>query len=232
MRLLRDDGILFVIHATAPAVVIGGLVAWVMWPLLPLINLRLNRLLARLASTARGHFHGEITYGAGSWEAVAWRRFDTVGLNLYRDGTNRHRYPAMLRLARRHRKPILITEFGCCAYPSADLRGAEGDGIIDWTHPDGPNVTGEHRRDETVQARYIAELLDLFTDADIDGAFVFEYSEPFYPRSSDPLRDLDIASFGLVAVDTTTDDGFVTYTDVPKEAFHELSRRYGSADAD
>jgi hypothetical protein len=200
-----------------------------MWPMLPVINIALNRLLIRLAGTAREHFHGRITYGAGTWEAPLWRHFDTVGLNLYRDSTNHHRYPATLRLAHRHRKPILITEFGCCSYPGADLRGAEGDGIIDWTHPDGPSVVGEHRRDETVQATYVAELLELYAAAGIDGAFVFEYSEPLYPRSSDPQRDLDIASFGIVAVEATNDD-CVTYTETPKEAFHELARRYRATD--
>lgn len=201
-----------------------------MWPMLPVINIALNRVLERLVSTAREHFRGQITYGAGPWEAVSWRRFDTVGLNLYRDSSNYRRYPATLRHARRHRKPILITEFGCCSYAGADKRGAEGDEIIDWTHPGGPCVVGEHRRAERVQATYLVELLDLFTAADIDGAFVFEYSEPLYPRSSDPRRDLDIAGFGIVAVETITRGGCVAYTETAKEAFHELARRYRAAD--
>ena len=202
--------------------------AW-MWPALPVFNWRLNRLLRRATATARERFSGEIAYAAGSWETVSWGRFDAVGLNHYRDGSNHHRYAAVLRLARRHGKPVLVTEFGCCSYPGADARGADGDSVVDWHHPTGPVIVGEHRRDETVQARYLAELLDTFTAVGIDGAFVFDYSEPLYPRSDDPRRDLDIASFGVVAVEHTETPQGLRYTETPKVAFHEIARRYRDA---
>jgi hypothetical protein len=201
-----------------------------MWPLLPAFNWRLDRLLRQAVTTARDRFGGEITYGAGSWETVSWRRFDAVGLNHYRDGSNHHRYAAVLRLARRHDRPVLVTEFGCCSYPGAETRSAEGDGVVDWQHPDGPSIVGDHARDESVQASYIAELLDTFSEVGVDGAFVFEFSEPHYPRIDDPRRDLDVASFGIVAVEhRETPDG-LGYDETPKAAFHEIADRYRVAD--
>lgn len=199
------------------------------WPLLPLFDIRLHILLGRLETEARARFGGTITYAAGSWETVSWRRFDAVGVNLYRDASNHHRYAASLRMARRHRKPVLVTEFGCCSYPGADARGAEGDAVVDWNHPDGPVVVGEHRRDESVQARYLGELLDAFDGAGVDGAFVFEFSEPLYLRNEDPRRDLDIASFGLVAVEAAEGPTGPVFQETPKAAFHEVARRYRDA---
>ena len=200
-----------------------------MWPALPLFNLRLNRFLARAAATARDRFGGEITYAAGSWESVSWHRFDIVGLNAYRDGTNHRRYPTMLRLACRHGRPVVVTEFGCCSYLGADARGAEGDAVVDWYDPGGPVVVGDHPRDEGVQARYVGELLDIFGSTGVDGAFVFEYSEPHYPRHQDPRRDLDVASFGIVAVEVVDTRDGPHYVETPKAVFHEIASRYRGA---
>jgi hypothetical protein len=133
----------------------------------------------------------------------------------------------VLRLARRHGKPVLVTEFGCCSYAGAETRGAEGDGVVDWHHPDGPVVTGHHPRDESVQARYVADLLDTFDEVGVDGAFAFEFSEPLYPRSDDPRHDLDVASFGIVAVEVVQTAEGRRYVETPKAAFHEIAARYG-----
>ena len=43
---------------------------------------------------------------------------------------------------------------------------------------------------------------------------------PDFPRHDDPRLDLDKAGFGILAV---SGDG----TRAPKEAFHEVARRYG-----
>jgi hypothetical protein len=67
------------------------------WPLLPMVNARLNRHLQQVAGTAREHFGGSITYGAGSWESVDWDGFDYVGVNLYRDRWNARSYLSDLR---------------------------------------------------------------------------------------------------------------------------------------
>jgi hypothetical protein len=202
-----------------------------MWPLLPLFDRRLDRLLDRAAAAARARFGGEITYGAGSWESVSWRRFDAVGLNHYRDGANHHRYAAVLALARRRHDVVYVTEFGCCSYPGAETRGAEADAVVDWHDPDGPVVVGAHRRDESVQADAIGAMLDTFTAVGVDGAFVFEFSEPSHPRHVDPRRDLDVASFGIVAVERHDGPAGTRWVETPKAAFVEIARRYREDDA-
>ncbi|HEX6418900.1 MAG TPA: hypothetical protein VFZ77_10405 [Acidimicrobiales bacterium] len=199
------------------------------WPALPWFDRRLDRLLRRACAVARERFGGEVTYGAGSWETVDWRLFDAVGLNHYRDARNRRSYVATLQRAHQHAKPVLVTEFGCCSYRGADRRGAAGDAIVDWRDPAEPTIRGSHRRDEAVQARYITELLDCFDAAGVHGAFVFEFSEPAYPRAADARHDLDMASFGVVAVHRDETPHGVVHRTVPKAAFHEIARRYGGA---
>jgi hypothetical protein len=54
------------------------------WLLLPLINKRLNQHLKKVVNNARSQFKRLITYGAGSCESIGWKKFDFVGVNLYR----------------------------------------------------------------------------------------------------------------------------------------------------
>ncbi len=198
------------------------------WPLLPLFSWRLDRVLRRAVRIARRSFGGDLTYGAGSWETVRWSRFDAVGVNAYRDATNERSYADGLRRFQRHGKPVLVTEFGCCSYRGAAARGAEGDAVVDWSDPAGA-IVGSQVRDEDVQATYLGELLDTFVAAGVDGAFVFEFSEPLYGRSDDPRHDLDIASFGIVAVERTGGADGDAYRETPKAAFQQIARRYRAA---
>lgn len=55
---------------------------------------------------------------------------------------------------------------------------------------------------------------------------MFEFSEPTDPRSSDPARDIEIASFGILASVPAVTDAGRPYTLVPMAAFHEIARRY------
>jgi len=198
------------------------------WPvLLPVAHRRLDRLLARLATVARDRIGGEVTYGSGSWESVDWRRFDAVGINHYRDAHNRRTHAAALAatVCRHAGTPVLVTEFGCTTLAGAGSHGAEGDAVVDWRAAGGPRVRGRLQRDEAGQARYLGEMLDVFDRAGVAGAFVFEYSEPSYPRSDDAAVDLDLGSFGLVAVRRDGD----RYTDEPKQAFRAIADRFGRA---
>ena len=224
----------------APGMIPGGnyrsraRALYVLWPAMPLINRLLDRYLRRVLAVARDRFSGEITYGSGFWEGVDWSGFDQVGVNLYRDSYNAKGFETTVAGLRDHGKPVLITEFGCCGYPGADRRGAGGDSVIDWRDPASPRVKGDHPRDEGVQSRYIAELLDVFAAHEVDGAFVFEFSEPTYPRSADPRRDIYVASFGVLAAQPVDAADRSTrsarpYDLVPKAAFHEIARRFGEA---
>jgi hypothetical protein len=199
--------------------------AWT-WPLLPLVNRRLNRLLERAADVARQAFAGEITYGSGMWETVEWHRFDAIGLNHYRDRSTARAHEAALVKAVGSGRPVIVTEFGCCSFPGAEDLGPAADGILDWSDPERPQVVGEHPRDEGVQARYLEEMLDVFERLGVTGAFVFELVEPSHPRSDDPRYDVDVASFGIMAFERRPDASGVHDVIVPKESFHRVAARY------
>ena len=84
-----------------------------------------------------------------------------------------------------------------------------------------PRVRDGHVRDETTQAAYLAELVDLYAAHGVHGCFVFTFAMPDFPhRPEDPEHDLDMAGFGVVKV---TADGWER-----KAAFHELARRYAT----
>jgi hypothetical protein len=189
------------------------------WPRFPEFSEELNGLLGRARTVARSRFGGRLTYGAGLWEDVDWGGFDVVGLNYYRTAYNDADYAANLRRFHRHGKPIVVLEFGCCAFEGAAEMGPAGGGIVDWS-ADPPRLAGPYRRDERVQADYLSQQLDVFEAEGVHGAYVFEFIEPARPWSPDPRHDLDLSSFGVVKA--------VAGGWEPKAAFHELSRRYGA----
>src|SRR5690606_21326311 len=85
---------------------------WWLWMLLPRFNHRLNAHLNKACTVARAAFKGQISYGSGIWENVDWNEFDVVGLNYYREKTSQITYVNDLRRFHKHKKPIVITEFG------------------------------------------------------------------------------------------------------------------------
>jgi hypothetical protein len=186
------------------------------------VRRRVNALLTRASTVARQTFTGPLCYSAAAWEDVDWSVFDLAGVSLYRSLGNRDNYSERVRaLAADHGRPFLITEFGCGAFVGADDRGAAPFQIVNW-FTDPPRIRGDLARDESVQAAYLAELIDLYDAEDVHGCFVFTYTMPGYPHSSDPARDLDKAGFGLVTNDE--DDGAVRC----KQAFHAVAERYST----
>ena len=189
---------------------------------LPLINVRLRAYLRQLVHTVRTRFNGPISYGAGEWERPDWSLFDVVGLDAYRDATNAWRFAPAIRnlVAKHHRqgRPVYIFEFGTCSYVGAAENASQASGILK-EGPAGLRVPRSATRDEQVQARYIEEMLEIFTEAAVDGTFVWGFSEPQLIRSMQPGQDLDLASYGVVA---PAPDGSWT----PKAAFHTVARKY------
>jgi hypothetical protein len=184
------------------------------------IDRRLHTLLTAAAATARHRFRGPISYSAAGWEEVDWSPFDLVAVSLYRGRRNRADYADRLRrLVRGSDKPFVVTEFGCGAFTGAELRGAGSFQIVNWFAAP-PRISGDHPRDETVQARYLGELIELYDAEGVHGCFVFTFAMPDYPHRDDPRHDLDKAGFGVVAV---AENGLRR----PKEAFGEVARRYG-----
>ncbi|MEV0732956.1 hypothetical protein [Polymorphospora sp. NPDC050346] len=190
------------------------------------IDRRLHTLLADAVTVARSRFNGPITYSAAAWERVDWTLFDVVGVSLYRSRRNAATYADRVHdLVRRHDRPVVITEFGCGAFTGAEQRGAGSFQIVNWfTEP--PRISGDHPRDESVQARYLTDLIDLYDTQGVHGCFVFTFAMPDFLHEDDPHLDLDKAGFGVMAARS---DG--TYQ--RKQAFHAVADAYrGIAEAD
>jgi hypothetical protein len=185
------------------------------------ITRKLDRLLDGAVRIARAEFNGPVTYAAAYWEQVDWSRFDIAGINLYRFGDDpvgyRRRLDALVRDAGR---PVVITEFGCGAFTGADRRGPGSFLIVNW-FADPPRIRDGHHRDESVQAAYLTELIDLYADRGVHGCFVFTFAMRDFPHHADPRLDLDMAGFGVVKVDAG--DPFRWDR---KEAFGEVARRF------
>ena len=182
---------------------------------------RLNQFLAAAAASARKFFAGPVSYAAAPWEDVDWEPFDIVGADAYRDAANASRYRAQIRGLTGHGKPAAVTEFGCCTFRGAADRGGTG-----WTIVSGQRaerrLDGRYLRDEQEQASYLRELLDLYEAEGIDAAFWFSFANWDKPRRSDPGLDLDLASYGVVAV-LDPEPGQQAQAWLRKEAFAALA---------
>ncbi|WP_127145244.1 hypothetical protein [Pelagibacterium montanilacus] len=193
---------------------------------LPLVNLRLRAFLKELVGVARQRFAGPVSYGAGSWERPDWTIFDVVGLDAYRDAANASWFATSLRrtVERHHRagRPVYVFEFGTCAYIGAAENASQASDVIEEADDGGMQVPTTLVRDEQVQADYLDELFDVFAKASVDGTFVWGFSEPRLTRSDEPGKDLDIASYGIVA---PMPEG----TWQPKRGFYTVARRHGGS---
>lgn len=193
----------------------------VLWPLLPIINWRLNAMLAEGVIVARQSFDGPVIYSAGVWEEVDWAPFDLVGVNLYRDRENEATYLRDLRRLLEHEKPLVITEFGCCTFEGAERLGGGGWLAVDHS-ASPPRVKPGYVRSEETQARLISELLGIYAAEGVHGAYVFDFLEAANPHASEPVLDLDMASYGIVKPEPShADDKSIEWT--PKQAFNAVA---------
>lgn len=196
-------------------------------PPFPEINKALAEHLAAASEIARKHFKGEITYSPIPWEDVDWKLFDIVSANYYRDADNRSTYVKGLRRLWRHGKPVVITEFGCCTFEGAEQRGGMGFDIIDFEQSP-PRIREGYVRSEQTRATEIADLLRIYGEEMIDGAFVYQFLSEGEVHSPDPRYDLDMASHAIVkshGIDLAR--GTIRWE--PKLAFHEIARIYGQS---
>ena len=111
-------------------------------------------------------------------------------------------------------------EFGCGSFVGAADLGPESHTIANYG-PGGPVLTPGYMRDEQVQADYLADLLGVFCNLGVHGAFVFEFSEPYKPHHLDPASDLDMSGYGIVKVITDSDGNTAGWE--PKAAFDTLA---------
>jgi hypothetical protein len=169
-----------------------------------------------LVKAARGAFGGRLTYAAGMWEDVNWDFYDIVSVDAYRDAANRATFAEELRARSKWGKPVVATEFGCCAYRGAADRGGSGWMIVNRS-AEPPTLNGDYERREEEQVEYLYELVEEFDRIELAAAFWFSYAGFGLPRRlDDPQHDLDLSSYGLVAVG---EDGERT----PKMVFGKLA---------
>lgn len=192
-------------------------------------NKKLNHTLKTIAKVIRKNYSGPLTYSSGTWENVDWSLFDIVGVDYYRNGESEEDYLTNIERYRIADKPLVVMEFGCCAYKGAAPRGGGGFTIFNGFDGDG-NAIYEGgimpERDETEQADYVEDVLRLLGKAGVDGACVYVFSYPIYPYSSNGI-DMDMISYSLVK-SYPRDDPHWKHIPAwtPKEVFYRLGNIY------
>jgi hypothetical protein len=191
----------------------------------------LNDALRAIVKVTREEFGGPVTYSAGMWEQVDWSIFDIVGVDHYRANETADHYVKMLD-SYRIGKPLIVMEFGCCAYEGAGMLGAGGFMRLHGVNPDGTGIYADGivpTRSEREQSDYVAEQFGLLAGADVTGVFVYVFSFPTFPHG-EAARDLDMMSFSLVK---TYPKGHPLAEQMPpwerKEAFRRVAGLYGAA---
>jgi len=193
----------------------------------------LNDALKRIVAGVREEFKGKVTYSAGMWEKVDWNLFDIVGVDHYRSSETAEQYVKALDHYRLD-KPLFVMEVGSCAYEGAGQLGGGGFLLLEGTNPDGTGIFKDGivpTRSELEQADYVEEQLQLLTDADVDGVFIYVFSFPIFPRG-EGARDFDMMSFSLVKThpkDHPNGQGIPPWE--RKEAFHRIAEIYRRLDA-
>ena len=195
----------------------------------------LNDFLARTNKAVREVFHGKVTYASvGRIETVDWNIFDFVCVDLYRDKLIRDTYGEVVKRYLAYDKPVVIGEFGCCAFKGAEDMGGMGWNIVDWSKTP-PQLRGDHVYDQEAQARELAEELRILDEVGVDGGFVFTFVQPA-PDTNDPAIiemikslkfDPDITSYSLVK--SYADKHGTTYPEMtwePKESFKAVADYY------
>lgn len=197
-----------------------------------LLELRatINAFLARAVTDVRERFGGPVSYASLPFEGVDWTPFDVIATDAgYRDASTAPGFREGLRAQTSQGKPFAVTEFGCAAYRGAAERASRGGEIVEYDEHARPvRLTAAVMRDEAEQAGYVRELLDLYDAGDADAAFVYTFARWDLPTSSDPERDFDIASYGIVKVLEQGRTG-TTYPGLPwepKAAFTALADYY------
>ncbi len=190
-------------------------------------NVKLNRVLEKLATAIRGNFKGDVTYSSGTWEMVDWSRFDIIGFDHYRHGESDEEYLSLIK-SQPDGKPVMVLETGCCAYRGAAQRGGEGFAVLQGIDDNGNGIYEggvKPERSEIEQSDYIERQVNLLAQA-ADGVFIYVFSYPIYPYSDEGV-DLDMTSYALVKSFKETDPkSSMIPAWAPKDAFFRLGEVY------
>jgi hypothetical protein len=194
------------------------------------IRSRLDDFLRDAVAAVRERFRGKVTYAAIPFEGVDWDLFDFVTLELIRSAEVADQFREGVRNLVAQPKPVAITGFGTATWRGASDIAPRSMEILEYDEAGVPfRLNGEYERDETGQAAYLSELLEVFEAEGVDSAFVYLfalYGLPHRP-DGDPRDDLDLASVGIVKV--LDGHNGVAYPDMPwepKAAFAAVAERY------
>ncbi|MFD9704874.1 hypothetical protein [Lentzea sp. NPDC059081] len=181
----------------------------------------LNAFLVDAVAAVRELFHGKVTYACIPFENPDWDLFDIKSFELIRTAEVAGVYAESIRNVVAQGKPVAITGFNTAAWRGSGANAPRSMEIVEFDDAGLPaRVKDGYVRDEEEQATYLRELLEVFEEEKVDGAFVYLFSLAGYPhRPHDPGRDLDMASPGIVKV---FDDG----TWEPKAAFGTVAEIY------
>jgi hypothetical protein len=165
-----------------------------------------NDFLRRAVDVVRERFRGKVSYASLPFEGVDWSRFDIISTDAgYRTRETaphfREQIRAFVAQGRGQGKPVAITEFGCMTYRGSAEAGGSELSMIEWgAHAQAEHLKGEYIRDETEQATYLLEVLDVFESEGVDSVFVYTFARYDLPHRANLAEDFDIASRGIVKV--------------------------------
>jgi hypothetical protein len=193
---------------------------------LPQVQQKMALFLAGIVHQVREKFKGKISYASLPFEGVNWSLFDFIATDAgHRSAAIAPYFQKGIQTMVGMGKPVAIMEFGCCTYRGAADSGARADWIIKWDNNGyASHLNGTYVRDEDEQANYLLELLEIFETEKVDAAFVNTFARYDLPHREDPVKDLDIASGGVVKVYENKQGE--TYPDMmwePKKAFYAIS---------
>jgi hypothetical protein len=117
----------------------------------------------------------------------------------------------------KHEIQAIATELHCTAIR---ISGADPERIAA-AGEFAARLDDDYARDESEQVRYLHDLLEIFDAAGVDSAFWFTFAGFGLPHRDEPRADMDLASYGAVAM---LDENGATWR--PKEVFHALAAAY------
>ncbi|MEV4596369.1 hypothetical protein AB0K15_03090 [Amycolatopsis sp. NPDC049253] len=191
---------------------------------------RLNDFFREAVPAIRKTFGGKVTYAAIQFERVDWDLFDFTTLELIRSAAVADVFREGVRTLTRQDKPVVITGFGTATWRGAGDVAPRSMEIVENDERGRPiRLNDVYERDEPGQARYLTELLEIFEEEGVDGAFVYLFALRTHPHrpDGDPRDDLDLAGGGIVKV--LEGRSGTTYPGLPwepKAAFHAVAERY------
>ncbi len=197
-------------------------------PAISAANRRLAKTLDESVANARKVFNGRLTYAAGLWEDVDWSQFDIVAIDAYRDQDNFSQFQSILQEYKKWNKPVVVTEFGCCAYTGSRKYGAIAYLAALDTSTTPLSIKTSIIRDEQEQVSYWTEMMRVFSENGMAGAFWFSFAGYAYPHSAIPAQDFDVASYGMVTM-READGKSSVYEDMPwepKALFYKVQQEW------